>query len=388
MAQSLSAEQTEYLKQKYNSPRFPGSFTGPVEFYRQIKAHGKYDNISMRQIKNFLVTQPAYYLYRQSFKTRKFRKILAYKKLYCMEIDLAVLDKYKASNRQKKYILVICDQATHFVFARAISKKTSDEVLRVFKQIFTGKNVPKMVRFDQAAEFLSKKVTDWLESKNIKVIIASNPESSKSGICENAIKKLKTKIVKLFRSTGKKVWYKHLSSIVYAYNNEKQRNLRVSPQEAWSMSPAELWMLKYRYPKKEKKVKERKKIRFSVVKPHFKYKINDFVRTKLEKGIFSRQYTEKFSREVYSIVSRHVSQGVKYYCLRDTSDKRENIMSFFSEDEIIKAYNDDEQQVWEIARVVRYKKIRGAVYGLVDFVGWHKNWRRWVLKSDIPTEYH
>ena len=387
MAPSLSDEQIDYLTRKYNSPGFPGSFTGPAEFYRQIKKDNKY-TISHGQIRNFLATQPAYYLYRQSFKTRKFRKILAYKKLYCVEIDLAILDRYARSNKHKKYILVICDQATHYVFARAISKKTSDEILKVFKQVFSGKNVPKMVRFDQAAEFLSQKVRDWLDSKNIKIVIASNPESSKSGICENSIKKIKTKIVKLFRSTGKKVWLPHLPKLIHAYNNERQRNLRVSPKQAWDMPAAELWKLKYRYPKGEKKVKERKKIKFAIVKPKYKFHINQFVRTKLEKGVFSRQYSEKYSREVYSIVSRHVSQGVKYYCLRDTSEKQENIMSFFSEDEIIEAFNDDQQQVWEIDKVVKYKKVRGRVYGLVQFVGWHKNWRRWVLKSDIPAEYY
>ncbi|KAL5005170.1 hypothetical protein ScPMuIL_018626, partial [Solemya velum] len=84
----------------------------------------------------------------------------------------------------------------------------------------------------------------------------------------------------------------------------------------------------------------------------FRFKVGDLVRVSFLRRPFQRQYHERWSREVFVVNERFVTEGIPQYRLRDYDD--EVIEGTFYQNQLQKAYPQDVYLVERILRRCRW----------------------------------
>ena len=119
---------------------------------------------------------------------------------------------------------------------------------------------------------------EWLNNNNI--LMYSTHNESKSVIVERFIKTLKTKIYIKMTADNSKFYLAYFNKLVDQYNNTHHHSINKKPINADCSALTE-------------------KIEINLKTP--KFKVNDWVRITEYKKIFSKDYTENWSRELLII---------------------------------------------------------------------------------------
>ena len=83
------------------------------------------------------------------------------------DADIADLSSLAGENDKYRYILVVIDIFSRYLWLEPLRTKTGKEVLNAFKSIFARGVVPKKLRTDSGAEFKFKGLDDFLKSNNV-----------------------------------------------------------------------------------------------------------------------------------------------------------------------------------------------------------------------------
>ena len=94
-----------------------------------------------------------------------------------------------------------------------------------------------------------------------------------------------------------------LDDLTYSYNNSYHRMIKMTPSEAQSADSYELWS--HQYGDKDNK-NEEKKIRTKYPRI-FKFKLGDRVKISYLKSTFDREYSEKWTGEIFTIIDRKIN---------------------------------------------------------------------------------
>lgn len=196
-------EMEQYLKKIWYDPRHPGSFAGATKLYEIVKKEGKYD-IGLNRIKKFLQNQHAFSLQkkvrRRGFKRRR---VIVQGIDYQWEADLADVQNLSEFNKGIKYLLVIVDVFSRFLWVRCLKDKKSQSVIDTFKDILDGPRHPKAIRTDRGTEFYNRYLKRYLKEKGIKICYALN--ETKANFAERYIQTLKKRLYRYFTHTQKQV---------------------------------------------------------------------------------------------------------------------------------------------------------------------------------------
>jgi len=112
----------------------------------------------------------------------------------------------------------------------------------------------------------------------------------------------------------------------------------------------------------------------------FKYKVGDLVRISHLKRIFQRDYSQKFSEEVFIIKSRHFRGGIPIYIITDYDG--DPITGTFYENEFQRV-NKNKEDLWRVDKIIK-KRGKGRTQELfVSFLGFPKKFNTWVKKTDV-----
>ena len=386
MAHTLSQEDQDFLLKRYTSASLPASFTSPRKFYNQLIKEGKY-RFTYKQISDWLQNGKGYYFHKQIRKPKKHVPIFAPFPKYCLECDLLSYATLKKHNKNKQYLFALIDQASRKAFGRAINKKTGANIVSALKSIFsTNKFVPMFLKFDQGSEFLNSTVTNYLKSKNIQIILGSNPTFGKNPLIERFFLNFRLRAARIMTQKGTKVWHKFVKQIFQSYNSTSHSSLNnLTPNEAWLMHPADLHIKVYREYKQRKTAQNKiKSISKSSSSHQFKFKISDYVRVALQKDSFFKSFKPTFSTEVYGIRKREMKNNIQLYYLHDLSPKKEDILGSWMTFELQKATPFSDK--WEVEKVLKVFKINGIKYAKIRWHGFDRNWDSIVLYSDIEKE--
>lgn len=211
--------------------------------------------------------------------------------------DLIDIQLHSKNNRGFKFILIVIDTYTKYVWVEALKNKSAKEVTRGMGNILK-KNHPKLLQTDNGTEFYNKQFQDLMKKYNIKHY--STYSNIKASIVERVIRTIKNKIYKNFTANGSYNWYNSLSKVIFDYNNTKHRTINCTPHEAQT-KPIQLNLTK-----SEKYVKP-------------KFKINDKVRISKYKHAFSKGYTPNWTTEIFTI-SKILQTNPVTYQLKDASN--------------------------------------------------------------------
>ena len=368
----------EYLKKIWYDPRHPASFAGPSKLYQVVKREGKYD-IGLRRIKKFLQNQDAYSLQkkvrRRGFKRRR---VVVQGIDYQWEADLADVQNLSEYNEGVRFLLVIVDVFSRFLWVRTLKDRKAKSVIDAFKDVLSGPRQPKAIRTDKGSEFYNRYLQQYLRERDIKIFYALN--ETKANFAERYIQTLKKRLYRYFTHLQKYRYLDILQDVVRSVNDTPNRSLNGrAPSSVTRENEEEVRLDAYLVRrKKDARVPSVKKSR-KKRKP-FTFKIGDQVRITHLRRTFQRDYDQTYTEEIFVVRDRFVSQNIPIYKLKDMMD--EPIRGTFYASELQKV-SKDVQTVWRIDKVLRKRKTRGRQEVLVRWLGWPKKFDSWIARSDI-----
>ena len=147
----------KYLSSRYYDPNFPASFTAIDKFYEEIVKDGKY-KLKKAYVEKWLQKQDAYTLHKpikRKFKRSKFPQN-DIDELWAA--DLKDLIQYEKYNEDYKYLLVVMDIFSRFIWTKPLRTKSRNEtkisiVERVIQTLFR-----KVFRY-----FTAKQTYNWMD---------------------------------------------------------------------------------------------------------------------------------------------------------------------------------------------------------------------------------
>ena len=301
------------LKSIYLNPKNPGSFGGVERLKRASKTTSRED------VKRFLYSQPGYSKHKQYFSKFPRRKVMVPCKNYLWQADLVFMRKYKKFNQNYQYILTVIDCFSKFGFAVPIRRKTSDEIIRGFEEIFKhhGKQ-PRFLQCDQGKEFFNAKFKNYL--KRFDTTLYCNYSDFKACVVERFNRTLLTRLSKYFTASGRFEYINILPDIVDSYNNSVHRSINREPSKVTRHNETDVWLHLYRdlYTKKLKKAR---------------LALYDRVRLCKTKRTFEKGYATTFTDEIFEVCEILNTIPVTYK-VRDI--KQEVLSGIFYEQELLK----------------------------------------------------
>jgi hypothetical protein len=356
------------LKNEYYDLKSSGSYLGPVKLYQSLKMRGI--NISLYQIRKWLKNQDDYSLQRPARRPRKRVRVVVSGIDNQWDADLADMSSLSRFNGGIKYLLVVIDIFSRFLWVQPLKNKTAKEVVEGFKHILQSSRKCKKLRTDKGSEFTNKIMKEYLKNQNIYFFTTQNSDT-KANYAERVIQTLKSRIYRYFTKNRTKRYIDVLNDFVQSYNNTPHTSLgNVTPKDVTKANEADVWAFQYLKPVKTKSFK----------RIPFQLKVNDMVRISHENAIFKRAYNEQFSKEIFKVAQRSRMQGIPMYKIKDFSN--EAIRGNFYGSELQKV-EKDENALWIIDKKIRKRTVNGKVEYLVSFEGWPSKYNMWVSASDI-----
>ena len=275
------------LEKYYEQFNFPASST----FVKQLKNEGI--KITKKEIDDFLVSRVEQQQTTiQSNRKKLLGKIVAYRPLSLIQMDIFDMQNYTRTNKGYKYILCIIDVFTRKVWTYTMKKKDNDNVQESFKKFLQQSgiqnNTPTILMSDNDSTFINKSFQEILE-KN-KIIHQPNiiDDHHALGLIDRFARTIKTIFTRLFVQTKSDNWIDHIDEIVGNYNNNGHTAIdNIKPNDAFlKKNLKKIYNINY----------EKSLFNISVSD----IDVNDKVRIKL-KGKFRKGTDARYTDEVYTV---------------------------------------------------------------------------------------
>lgn len=272
------------------------------------------------------------------------------------QADLADLSLYSRENSGNKYILVVIDCFSKYVWTEPLKTKSGGDVTKAMKKILEKdfERIPKNLQTDQGKEFYNSEFKKLISKYNMNHY--STYTVMKAAIAERVIRTIKEKLYRLFSLRGKYKWIDMLQTLTREYNNQKHRTIKMRPCDVNKNTP----LLKTVY--STIKIYENKK-----------FNVGDVVRISKQKAVFSKGYTPNWSTELFKVYEVKISNPV-VYLIEDMKGNR--IKGAFYSQELQKTKHSD---AYLVERILRRKKDKL----FVTWLGLDKSHNSWIDKQDV-----
>jgi hypothetical protein len=292
---------------------------------------------------------------RTKFKRRRF---IQYGLDDTFASDLAQMDQYAKENRGHKYILVVIDCFSKYLWTRPLKSKTTHDVSTAMSDIFKkSKRIPKKMWTDMGKEYYGSSFQNLMKKHNIHHY--STFSVLKASIAERVIRTIKEKLYKLFTLNGNHKWIDLLEQVTDKYNNTKHRTIGLKPKDVTKNN--------------EQKVLKSVYSHIKIAGKH-KFKVGDIVRISKAKHLFEKGYMPNWTTELFKIHKVNITNPVTYL-LEDM--RGQPISGGFYEAELQKTKQED---VFLIERILRKKGKK--MY--VKWLGLDKTHNSWIdIAKDV-----
>ena len=369
-------EKDTVLSEIYYNPSSKGSFSSPSALFRSVKESG-YEDITRKNVNDFLQKQDVYTLSRETKRKHKTRKVISPYIGYQHDVDLADMRRHSKQNDGVCYIFVLIDIFSRKVYTTPIKTKNAFEIINAFQYAIKNGAKIERIRSDGGSEFNSEKLLKYFKQNNIKHFV--NRNIPKANYAERVIKTLKQKIIRYMSKNNTHKWIDVLDDLSDSYNKSYHRSIGKAPKDVIKKDEIKLWRRMYDPIVKVDVKKEIKKKKVNYIpKVKFKFKVMDVVRVAYERVNFSKHYDESFSRELYYITNMESKAGVAMYSLSDY-DKDEVKGKFYSNE--LQKVSIGEDHEFIIDRVIKTTGSGKNKKALVRWWGWSKK-----FDSYIPYE--
>ena len=332
----------------YFDPVNPGSLGGKNRLKQQV---GKDPT-------KWLQTQNIYGLYKPARRNFRRRKYVVKGIDALWQADLADMASLTEWNEGFKYVLIVIDVFSKYVWARPVKTKTANEVLGVFNMILmSDERKPENFMTDKGKEFDNELMKKFCKENDINYYTSQNPDT-KAAVAERVIRTLKTRLYRYFQHKKSWNYTTVLSKVVKSYNNSKHRTIGMRPSDV--TKDTEAIVRKRVYPPKKHKLIKRK------------FKIGDTVRIAREKPVFGKGYAQQWTDEIFTISQRRRTDP-PVYKLKDHN--KEIIVGSFYEPELQLVTDTG---VYEVAEILQTRTLRGRKEYFVSWKGYPASMNSWV----------
>lgn len=275
------------------------------------------------------------------------------------QADLVEMIPYAKINRNYRYILIVINAFSKFVWAYPIKRKSGKEVTEAMNKVFSKRqNVPKNLQTDLGKEFYNNEFQELM--KKFKINHYSTFSNVKASIVERVNRTLKNLMWKEFSVQGNYKWLSLLPEIVHKYNTTKHHTTGMKPIDINN--------------KNEKEVLKNAYSHMKVIDPKInKFKLGDYVRISKHREAFDKGYTPNWSTEIFKITKIKSTNPTTYY-ISDSKDQE--IKGGFYEYELQKVKYPD---IYLVEKVLRKKGDK--VY--VKWLGLNSEHNSWISKNNI-----
>ena len=285
--------------------------------------------------------------------TRKFQRwrvnVNAIDEIWASElIDMHAFSK---DNNGIKYLLTVIDAFSKFVWIVPVKCKTGQEVANAFSRILKERRPSKMW-VDRGCEFYNKVVRKQVE-------LYSTENEEKSCVIERFNRTIKEFFLKYFSANNTRKYVDLLELLVDQYDNTIHYSIKMTPMEASRKeNENKVWINLY---------------------PEFdgntltsKFSIGDHVRMTKKKKIFDKGYTQRWTKEVFTMSKIQLTIPVPY---KITDYNGEEIQDSVYEQELQKT----KQDIFMIEKIIRQQGNKS----LVKWLGYNDSFNSWVDNKTV-----
>ena len=295
------------LKKFYLDPKFPGSYSGAYKFYQEVKnIHPK---VTLKKVNEFLKSQDAYTLHKRTRKP-KFRRTLVFKPRDLWQIDLLDMQKYSKENDGYRYICVIIDCFSRYVWVKPLKNKTGKATVKALALLLMNER-PKLIQADQGTEFFNRDVKRMLEAFGPKLYHTYTDK--KAAIVERVQRTLRGRLGRLFTKRGNFKWIDKIDDIVTAYNNTHHSSIKMKPADVDEEHIANIFFNS-----------------LPNLKKAIKFSNGDRVRILIKKNQFAKEFEKSWSEEIFKIKRIQNTNPITY--LIEDLDGEDIIGGFYTEE--------------------------------------------------------
>ena len=295
------------LKKFYLDPKFPGSYSGAYKFYQEVKnIHPK---VTLKKVNEFLKSQDAYTLHKRTRKP-KFRRTLVFKPRDLWQIDLLDMQKYSKENDEYRYICVIIDCFSRYVWVKPLKNKTGKATVKALALLLMNER-PKLIQADQGTEFFNRDVKRMLEAFGPKLYHTYTDK--KAAIVERVQRTLRGRLGRLFTKRGNLKWIDKIDDIVTAYNNTHHSSIKMKPADVDEEHIANIFFNS-----------------LPNLKKTIKFSNGDRVRILIKKNQFAKEFEKSWSEEIFKIKRIQNTNPITY--LIEDLDGEDIIGGFYTEE--------------------------------------------------------
>lgn len=268
------------------------------------------------------------------------------------QCDLMEFIPYARENKGNKYILIIIDCFSKYVWTHPLKNKTALEVTNAMQNILKSISPPRNLQVDDGKEFWNKSFLDLC--KKYKINLYSTFSPIKASMVERVIRTIKNLLYKEFSFRGQYKWIDILQEITSKYNSTKHSTTGLTPKEGIKK-------------KNERKIKLKAFTHLKIA-GRGKFHVNDKVRISKYKTIFAKGYTPNWSTEIFNIKKIQFTNPITYI-LED--EKKQPVLGAFYEYELQRVKHPD---IFLVEKVIKRKGKRA----FVKFLGFDNTHNAWV----------
>ena len=360
------------LNEIYFNPKHPSAFSGPKKVYKTLLK--KNVRVTLPQVEEWVQNQDAYSLLRP-VRYRFSRQRIVTSGLDDMwDADLAEVANISKYNGGVRFWLVVIDVFSRFLWVVTIKSKSQNDMVEAFKTLLhTTTRRPQVLRTDNGREFLNGCVQKLFSEARVKHFTTKN--ETKANYAERVIRTLKGLV---YRYCVHNQTYKYdavLQDLVQNYNHRPHTSLNGrAPADIVQANEATVWKEMY----VDTVVKQR-------AKP-FRFKVGDTVRISHMKYTFQRDYHQKWTQELFTVVARRRKGIHRLYKLAD--QLREEVQGLFYEAELQKVKKAD-NALYHVEKILKRRKRQGNEEVFVKWVGHPAKFNQWIRAKDLkelPTQ--
>lgn len=272
------------------------------------------------------------------------------------QADLVEMIPHAKDNRGYRYILMVIDAYSKFLWAVPVKNKTGNEVTDGMRQILQQGRVPHNLQTDHGKEFYNETFQRLM--REYKINHYSTYGTTKAAIVERVNRTLKNPMWEEFSYRCNYKWLDLLPQLVKEYNARKHRTTKMAPKDVTTKTNLTV----YKHIKRTAKV-------------HFK--VGDKVRVSKEKGSFAKGYLPNWTTEIFT-VDKVQRTNPTTYLLKDY--RNEPVLGAFYREEMQKTKYPDFYLVEKVLR----RRGKKAFVKWLGFSNEHNSWVDVNAISDAP----
>jgi len=355
-----------------------GALNNNVSTLLKLVRKAGFPTASTSDVQEFLSKQPGYTVHRRIQKSQfRRRTIFVPTNRVRSDGDLIELRDLASWNKGHRYIFIVIDAFSRFVWAVAIKNKEANTTALAMKTIINQQNFHTLSLYtDAGKEFIGAPFQSVLKSAKIGHRICTSDDFH-CPFVERVIRTIKEKLFQSMTTHYTRNWLSILPKVVATYNKSIHSATKMKPDESRKVENY-LQVLKTLNQKRLRGSRRRRP-------PVYKYKKGDYVRILLGKGgaLGRKGYLPRYTWEIFKILKRANDRpldrgGVAAYILEDLNGELVE-HSVFYEPELSRVHSEQLSREAPVREILQEKGDRVKVW----FQGFPKSSAQWVPRKNL-----